>query len=412
MSENDILVEEIYKNCLIENGENFYVPSGNRRKEEYEGDNYYYLPGPIKIRNNFFDPSVVSHNAKKIKELEKVKEILNVSSQIKLLFLSQALLQLDKSVNYKEAYRCKIMDRDINSLLSFFGMYCTLRNDTSCYIFYNDMYVEASIAYNDVEEYLIAFGFEDDIEVEITVNSDFNYGVTKEILFTDNKAGINVTILLSDMNNGFFSTIIKSGEIKELYKLIISDHMIQLETKSSIYEESIIMPGDEPAYDSGDKPEVESEEPVDYDSSNEENEEENYQPPVYYDGDITRYFIYNEGNSKSNKYPLQVGELSMEAEQIKGGFWKLTHEEMDDQEMKTAIFHPRNIELLDVVLKELDENINGIQDYLKKRYPLIEHYKGVNIPISSGVEEIMDDIYNPDCDFDQKKLFKGEERIK
>ena len=188
--------------------------------------------------------------------------------------------------------------------------------------------------------------------------------------------------------------------------------MIQLETKSSIYEESIIMPGDEPAYDSGDKPEVESEEPVDYDSSNEENEEENYQPPVYYDGDITRYFIYNEGNSKSNKYPLQVGELSMEAEQIKGGFWKLTHEEMDDQEMKTAIFHPRNIELLDVVLKELDENINGIQDYLKKRYPLIEHYKGVNIPISSGVEEIMDDIYNPDCDFDQKKLFKGEERIK
>ena len=115
MSENDILVEEIYKNCLIENGENFYVPSGNRRKEEYEGDNYYYLPGPIKIRNNFFDPSVVSHNAKKIKELEKVKEILNVSSQIKLLFLSQALMQLDKSVDYKEAYRCKIMDRDIKS---------------------------------------------------------------------------------------------------------------------------------------------------------------------------------------------------------------------------------------------------------------------------------------------------------
>ena len=58
------------------------------------------------------------------------------------------------------------------------------------------------------------------------------------------------------------------------------------------------------------------------------------------------------------------------------------------------------------------ENINGIRGYLKNRYPLIKHYKEVTAPKSSIVEEIMDDIYNPDCDFDQKKLFKGEERIK
>lgn len=416
MSENDILVEEIYKNCLIEKGENFYVLSGNRQKEEYEGDHHYHLPGPIKIRNNFFDPSVVSHNAKKIKELEKVKEILNVSSQIKLLFLSQALMQLDKSVDYKEAYRCKIMDRDINSLLSFFGMFCTLRNDTSCYVFYNGKCVEAAIARNDIEEYIISFGFEEDIKVEITVDSDFDYGITKEINFNDKKEGINVTILLSDMNNEFFSTIIKTGERMEYYKLIISDLMVQIETKSGINDELICKPGDEPAYDQEDETEYdqegESEVPTDHDSSNEENKEGPLQQPKCYDGEITRYFKYNASTSDENKHPLEVGELSMDAGQIYGGYWELTNEEMDDQDMRIAIFHPRNIELLDVVLKELDENINGIQDYLKKRYPLIEHYKGVNIPISSGVEEIMDTIYNPDCDFDQKKLFKGEERIK
>ena len=407
-------------------------------KKAILSENNGYLYEPFIIDGIAFDSSIIHHYKKEIMVtfLQASLNQDNISNRDYKIasMLYNATKELKENIDYEKAYQMARMTAYFNDVLKFVNKrmrymddFETIRifnSDRTEFIVHAEKITEENgyeeIAFDLVEnkktvtcricypnEEKCKYGLEivednndrgsfyidetcDSIDIFSSREDEYDPIMNKEAIFYISEAGIFVGANLKKHSSldscypslGDIERSLKYGyRQKDNLSLVVREHYFD-EEYIQMQEEMIRMMEDNPLDD----------DPL---TEEELQELEEVDSPLYDD----ELIVEPKGKLKITSDVIIINQNEMDIE---------VNDYEKDEVIKEILFHTRTKDLINHVIDELDNNFLNARAFIFKHISLIQDILDTSIEIDSGVEDLLDQIYNPACDFGEKSYFIGD----
>ena len=250
-------------------------------------------------------------------------------------------------------------------------------------------YSITTVENNEDKEYIVIDETCDGIDIFLSKEDEYDPIMNKEISFYISEEGLKLSTELRK-HSSTDSTCHSLGDIERSLKFGFQPSMdIDLVMREHYFDEEYIQMQKEMIRMMEENP---SEEPL---SEEELNELVEVDSPLYDDGLLVE----------------PTGVLKITKNSISLNYNEIGYEESDfdyEDTIKQVLVHPRNKELVRHVISELENAYPGIGNFILSKVPQVNNLLKEDIEIDENVDDLIEQIYNPACDFDDKRFFKGD----
>ncbi len=250
-------------------------------------------------------------------------------------------------------------------------------------------YSITTVENNEDKEYIVIDETCDGIDIFLSKEDEYDPIMNKEISFYISEEGLKLSAELRK-HSSTDSTCHSLGDIERSLKFGFKPSMeIGLVMREHYFDEEYIQMQEEMIRMMEENP---SEEPL---SEEELNELVEVDSPLYDDGLLVE----------------PTGVLKIDQKSISLNDNEIEYEESDfdyEDTIKQVLVHPRNKELVRHVISELENAYPGIGNFILSKVPQVNNLLKEDIEIDENVDDLIEQIYNPACDFDDKRFFKGD----
>ena len=406
--------------------------------ESLLNENNGYIYNPIIMFGLSFDSGTLYHYKKEIvsileSELYNETKVSEAdSNKIKILYKASNMINNDQ--NLEKAYQMARMTTYFNDVLKFINKSMRYMDDFETIRIFNSDRTEymvhaekitkkngyEEIAFDLVEnkktvtcricypnEQKCKYGLEivednndrgsfyidetcDSIDIFSSREDEYDPIMNKEAIFHISEDGIFVGANLKK-HSSLDSCYPSLGDIERSLKygyggknnlsLVVREHYFDEEYIQMQEEMKRMMKDNPPDDESLTKEELQELEEVD--------------SPLYDDGLI----VEPTGKLKITSDVIIINQNEMDSE---------VNDYENDEVIKEILFHSRTKDLINHVIDELDNNFLNARAFIFKHIPLIKDILDTNMEIDNEADELLDQIYNPACDFGEKSYFIGD----
>ena len=406
--------------------------------ESLLNENNGYIYNPIIMFGLSFDSGTLYHYKKEIvsileSELYNETKVSEAdSNKIKILYKASNMINNDQ--NLEKAYQMARMTTYFNDVLKFINKRMRYMDDFETIRIFNSDRTEymvhaekitkkngyEEIAFDLVEnkktvtcricypnEQKCKYGLEivednndrgsfyidetcDSIDIFSSREDEYDPIMNKEAIFHISEDGIFVGANLKK-HSSLDSCYPSLGDIERSLKygyggknnlsLVVREHYFDEEYIQMQEEMKRMMKDNPPDDESLTKEELQELEEVD--------------SPLYDDGLI----VEPTGKLKITSDVIIINQNEMDSE---------VNDYENDEVIKEILFHSRTKDLINHVIDELDNNFLNARAFIFKHIPLIKDILDTNMEIDNEADELLDQIYNPACDFGEKSYFIGD----